>query len=517
MDPTSEQHFFTSFNSYFVEGRFEDAEELVRLMMSQSVFSCPDNEDSYFYVNGELTSVSYSLMLCKALFYAGKYHTLTQEFSGNSFSSNHSVLTLHWYLYKAYMLLGQYDQALSIISLMCPFSDDLSLQMDQAICCFQLGELDTAEEMMRSSVLLQPNNAVVHNNLGNVLKEKGEWQAALEAYNRAASIASHFAEPHVGAGVVYMQLGDIDAAEQSFLTAIQLLPNHSLAHIHLAHLYSHSGKIGEAEKTWTSLIQQYPFEPEYYFSLVDLYQSIGQIESAVDVLESCLKSNPNNCIAEHLYQSLLENTTSAAPVEYIEELFNGYASHFDKHLLDELSYQTPERLFELWKTYSKDFSIQLGKVLDLGCGTGLSALPFKNEAASFTGVDLSKSMIEQAAFKGIYDELFVEEIESYIKTQSESFDSCLMVDVLGYIGDLSSIVSGIYKVLKPEGWLLFSTESSESEAYTLQKNGRYKHAQSYVSNLLNVYGFSLIKVRKEKIRKEKGVWVFGDLYIAQKM
>ena len=50
-----------------------------------------------------------------------------------------------------------------------------------------------------------------------------------------------------------------------------------------------------------------------------------------------------------------------------------------------------------------------GRVLDLGCGTGLAGEALRRRAAWLEGVDLSSGMIDQARRKGLYDRLEVAE------------------------------------------------------------------------------------------------------------
>src|SRR3546814_9485717 len=50
------------------------------------------------------------------------------------------------------------------------------------------------------------------------------------------------------------------------------------------------------------------------------------------------------------------------------------------------------------------------RILDLGCGTGLSGVPFRSYASRLDGIDLASGMIENAARRGSYDTLTQGEI-----------------------------------------------------------------------------------------------------------
>ena len=65
-------------------------------------------------------------------------------------------------------------------------------------------------------------------------------------------------------------------------------------------------------------------------------------------------------------------------------------ARIDRHLTETLGYQTPTHLRALYG----DQPIQ--RMLDLGCGTGLSGQAFADIATHITGVDLSPNMLARA-------------------------------------------------------------------------------------------------------------------------
>ena len=58
----------------------------------------------------------------------------------------------------------------------------------------------------------------------------------------------------------------------------------------------------------------------------------------------------------------------------------------------------------------------IGKVLDLGCGTGLVGQAFKMDKNSFIGVDISQKMLDKAALKGVYANLIKADIVDFLQT-----------------------------------------------------------------------------------------------------
>lgn len=388
--------------------------------------------------------------------------------------------------------------------------------MDKAICYFHLSDLDPAEKIIHEIALLQPDNAAVHNNLGNIQKDKGDTDAALLSFKRAMQLAPYMADAYIGAGVTSLIKGDRIGCEEYFLSAISIDSRNYLAQSHLAHFYYKEEAFDKAEKLWIQLSNQYPNHTDNYLSLSNLYQKTSRSEQAIEILDRCLSINPNCDTAAHINSALKQRTTDTAPASYIKELFDGYADSFEKHLTQELNYQTPEQLFALWQKHNSKSS-NLGKTLDLGCGTGLSARPFYTYTTSLIGIDLSEGMVEIARDKGIYNDLIISDIYPYLANNQSKFDTCLAIDVLNYSGNLYNLFPKIHSSLEPHGLFLFSTEASETADYTLQKNGRYQHSKTYIDKLLKTTGFRIIAVHTAEIRKEKDQWVEGDLYITQKI
>ena len=55
--------------------------------------------------------------------------------------------------------------------------------------------------------------------------------------------------------------------------------------------------------------------------------------------------------------------------------------------------------------YCRELARGKKSVLDLGCGTGLCGVQFRDWARTLTGVDLSPNMLAKARERGLYDEL----------------------------------------------------------------------------------------------------------------
>ena len=88
------------------------------------------------------------------------------------------------------------------------------------------------------------------------------------------------------------------------------------------------------------------------------------------------------------------NTTTTAPRDHVEKLFDGYAQKFDASLIKKLDYQIPKSLSKMVMSSKHDDS--LGNILDLGCGTGLLGVELNQYCKNIEGIDLSNCMLDQA-------------------------------------------------------------------------------------------------------------------------
>ena len=103
---------------------------------------------------------------------------------------------------------------------------------------------------------------------------------------------------------------------------------------------------------------------------------------------------------------------------------------------------------------------------------------------------------------------------AFLEKCQESFDLFLAADVFVYIGDLSDIFKLVKEKASPGALFLFSTELADQE-FSLKTTGRYGHAESYIRNLAQKNSMSVINVSPANIRKEKGEWIAGNLYMLQ--
>ena len=192
---------------------------------------------------------------------------------------------------------------------------------------------------------------------------------------------------------------------------------------------------------------------------------------------------------------------TAAPPEFVRELFDEYASHFDSHLGERLRYRVPQLIADAVAALALPAPAEL---IDLGCGTGLCGPLLRPHARRLEGVDLSPAMLEQARRLALYDELVCAELVEHLGKRTGAFDLAVAADVLIYFGDLAPVLAAVHRALRPRGSFVFTLEATETMPYLLRPSRRFAHARAYVEDAARAQGFALRGLDAVVLRTEGG-------------
>lgn len=88
------------------------------------------------------------------------------------------------------------------------------------------GKLEAAVACYRRSLVLKPNNSGVYSNMGNALRELGRLEVALASHQQAVRLAPRSTEAYYNLGLVLRDLGQTEAALSCLDKAIALNENH---------------------------------------------------------------------------------------------------------------------------------------------------------------------------------------------------------------------------------------------------------------------------------------------------
>jgi 2-polyprenyl-6-hydroxyphenyl methylase/3-demethylubiquinone-9 3-methyltransferase len=249
-------------------------------------------------------------------------------------------------------------------------------------------------------------------------------------------------------------------------------------------------------------------------------EKAGDIDAAVKAYEDVLAIDPDDHggAAVRIASMGRGETPSKAPDAYVETLFDQHAEIFEDVLVEQLGYHVPMLVRQQLQ------ALGLGpfkRMLDLGCGTGLTGGTLRDMVGEITGIDISENMVEVAHEKDLYETLFVAEVEDFLEDNDEdAFDLITATDVLPYLGALEPLFFGAAENMTSGGLLVFSSETlpeavMEGRPYMVGPHQRFAHAETYVRERLAATGFDVVQITDINVRMEDGQPTPGHLVIAK--
>ena len=375
------------------------------------------------------------------------------------------------------------------------------------------GDLSKAIESFKQALTLDPKYAEAYYNMGNALKKKGHLNASLKAFRQALSLKPRLVEAHYNIGNILVSQNELENAADVYKKVIAVEPSHLKAYINLGNVLKNLNKFDEALAAYKKARSIDPQNAMIYYNLGNTYREQGKPKEALENYKKLIYYEPDNPTAKHMVASLTGENTNTAPKEYIERLFDDFASRFEKSLVNDLRYEVPKTVVDIVRNqFGKN---EFGTVLDLGCGTGLLGEEISKYCKKLEGIDLSASMLQEAKKKNIYDKTDQVDIIEYLSSETLNFDYYFSLDVFIYVGNLSEIFRLIKSRNQKKGKLIFSTEHTEKDGFCLEKTGRYSHSKKYIENLCREHNFSILHFSTTNLRKENDNIIIGGIYIIE--
>jgi len=387
---------------------------------------------------------------------------------------------------------------------------------NRGVLFLQLGRFEEAIKDYDRAIQIKPDYADAFNNRGIALQELGQLELAIESYDRSIQIKPENFMAYHNQGIVLRELGQLEQAIVCCNNAIKIKPNYAEAYYNRGVAFQELGQLENAIESYSKAIQIKPDYAEVYVSCGIALQELGQLEKAIVSCNKALQLNPDSNSAQHILNSLLGNDSKSVPKEYIESLFDKYAQNFENSLVNKLGYTAPS-LFKKTLSSLSLINNKFNRAIDLGCGTGLVGIEFRNIVDVLIGIDLSEKMIRKAEEKNVYDELIVNDLISGLEDLKTSFDLFISADVFVYLGDLCPLLDSVKKHANHRSLFIFSTEDIPGDGFFLQKTGRFAHSKNYIVSTASNYDFQIEHFEKHALRKDKGEWIVGGIYILRKI
>lgn len=108
-------------------------------------------------------------------------------------------------------------------------------------------------------------------------------------------------------------------------------------------------------------------------------------------------------------------------------------------------------------------------VLDVGCGGGILAESMAAQGAKVTGIDLAEKSLKVAKLHGLESGVAVDyqtiSAEDHAVQHPGTYDVVTCMEMLEHVPDPSSIVRACATLVKPGGWVFFSTLNRNPKSF----------------------------------------------------
>jgi len=402
---------------------------------------------------------------------------------------------------------------------------------------FMSGRLPNAIDAYGQAVKLDPELLNGWCNMGLALHYRGEFDIALQCYERALELNAEHGPTLCNLGLWHLERGDYESAVAVYRRATIDGPEDLELGRNLATALINLGRHVEALECYQRVLVVCPDDEDLQKEYVHCLQlHSGQVkpdpimdaeawfwrglaanrrgdhQGALAAYRRCLALDPGHAPGRHLLDGMTGAQPTRPPAGYLEELFANYAKTYDWDMVGDLKYAVPAMMRLVCDTHLNENT--MGRVLDLGCGTGLVGSELREISDTLTGVDMSPEMLAKSTSKELYDHLHQDDIVDWLQRDTDRYDLIVSADVLIYFGGLEDVFEGVARCLTPTGKFLFSTEQLNGNGdWKLLDTGRYGHSRDYIRSLAEDNGLNVELVGPVRLRRGGGGWVMGDIYL----
>ena len=411
---------------------------------------------------------------------------------------------------------GRYEEASAIIEKILKEENHPELLGLLGAIRMEQGNFDEAVALFGRVLEQMPGHVPTLYNLARTLHLADKREKAKKLYEELIEVSPSFFHAWNNLGLLLSEMGRLNEAKKVLKRAVELKPDHAPSVNNLAVVLEGLGRFHEAREMFERAKR---LDASYFsarFNLGCLLFRLGKYDEAERELQWVLSVKDDEPTARFLLQSMGQlDMPERAPTQYVRKTFDHWALQFEQKLVDQLGYETPEKLFD----FLREFLFEKMDIMDLGCGTGLGADLYRPFASFLAGMDCSEKMLEKAKAKEIYDELYLHDIVEPWPTDRK-FNLVYSSDCLCYFGNLGPVFKRVRESMVPGAVFGFSVESQlendESEkGYILGKSSRYRHSAEYIRRVLEKTGLKPLKQQTVTLRKEAGKPVEGLLFAAK--
>ncbi|XP_073976022.1 O-linked N-acetylglucosamine (GlcNAc) transferase sxc isoform X4 [Rhodnius prolixus] len=158
---------------------------------------------------------------------------------------------------------------------------------------FQCRRLDKSAHFSTLAIKQNPMLAEAYSNLGNVFKERGQLQEALDNYRHAVRLKPDFIDGYINLAAALVAAGDMEQAVQAYVTALQYNPDLYCVRSDLGNLLKALARLEEAKACYLKAIETRPDFAVAWSNLGCVFNAQGEIWLAIHHFEKAVALDPN--------------------------------------------------------------------------------------------------------------------------------------------------------------------------------------------------------------------------------
>jgi len=221
-------------------------------------------------------------------------------------------------------------------------------------------ELQEIANCFMKTIELDPDQAGVYVDLGNVFCETSQFHNAANCFKKAIELAPDYTDAYYNLGIAYKAMGSPDLSIKNYKKALLLNPDDTEALLNLGNILSHFNKFDEALESYRKILTIDPANTdacvnigflymkmdecdkslkyynkalemghdreEVYFYIGSSFANQGKMPEAIEYFNKSLEINPNNArVLNNLGKALLINGDFKKGLELYElRLYESY-------------------------------------------------------------------------------------------------------------------------------------------------------------------------------------------------
>lgn len=163
-----------------------------------------------------------------------------------------------------------------------------------SLAWIQVGYWRDGITLFRHTLLVAPDNLVIHYNLGHALGKQGDLNEAVTQFGEALRIKPDFLDALINIGVTLNDQRRFAEATTYLTRAIKLEPRSSKAHLQLGIALAQDGNSDGALPHFYQALEFAPSDPDVRTNLGLMLARVGKLSEAAEQLNEGLRLNPNS-------------------------------------------------------------------------------------------------------------------------------------------------------------------------------------------------------------------------------